>query len=628
MKGHFYIIFFLLVFTLLATLGLVILKEMNPGWKRTQAAYYKKEIKMVSEELKNAAGPRRADLQKRLRYLSRPKYEIKQILLDGGSRADRCITCHLDLKALEKKHPQIKRFPFEQYGCSICHGGVGRATELSRAHSTLRIPPRPLYEYLEARSAKTSLLDLFRYSASGQTIKYTGSNTCLGCHLSSHPRHVARWRQIKFNPLDKVKNKLQDAQKNGFNLDQSKCLSCHTTAFNEQTGRYLEGQVTCESCHGPGEFYAGLMAGGRARDGAELARANILETRADRVCLNCHKPDRHNDYTGQDIPPTLIAAYLGNKTAPKLDGRILEPNWNIALETKISTWQLYNESPSPGEDVFVRALYNDTDIYLAFRWRDKTRQEQMGQWVNSGGKWQANLAWPDALALHWQITPKVKDFGLGGCAVLCHSSGRFKNFPRMATRQEGALVDEWYWNAFTAALEKRPGDGFLDHLVEFIPPASDKPSLRWSVPKISAAHGSDASGNRRPDTVGGISLVLNVKKTPGKPHRPQFHLENERPVVLHLHQDNQTTGRIPLYLKGVPEKGDSADIQGKAAWVDGYWTLEIKRALQTSSKRDVRLEPDGKRQSFGLALWDGAPGERHQVATRVGFRFEPRIAAQ
>ena len=604
---------------------MVLWKEMNPEWKLYQKAFFLEEKKRITTAMESADEARRLKLQKRLVALHRPQYRIRQILLEDGRRADRCVICHLDLKQLEKKHPEIDRFPFEEYGCSVCHGGVGRATEKSMAHSTMRIPRRPLYEYLEARGKKTYPIDLYRYSASGEPIHYTGSQLCLRCHLSSNPRHAARWRKIKFKPLDRVRQKLKELQGQGIDLDESRCLGCHTTAFNERTGRYLEDRVTCESCHGPGGFYADLMAGGRARDGAELARANILETRSDRVCLNCHNPDRHSDYEGEDRPPILIAAYLGGKPVPAVDGRALDDAWGMALETRVSTWQLDNGPPQPGIEVFIRAVYSDTHIYFAFRWRDKIRHSRMGQWIYTGSVWRAQVDWPDALALQWQATAQVADFGQGGCAVLCHTTGRFKEFPRMATRQEGALVDEWYWSAFTAERSGRPGDGFLDHQITFIPKGSPKPALRWSLPGISAAHGSDASGGRMPETVGGIPLTLNAREREGgETPVPRFYLKGEQRVPLQGSNSSDPVEKVlSLYETGTQEGGDSADIQGKAFWSDGYWTLELSRPLRTPSKRDVQFDPSQKNNPFGLAVWDGATGERHQVATIIKLRFEP-----
>ena len=179
-------------------------------------------------------------------------------------------------------------------------------------------------------------------------------------------------------------------------------------------------------------------------------------------------------------------------------------------------------------------------------------------------------------------------------------------------------------NAFAAERTGRPGDGFLDHLVRFVPAASLKPPLRWAHPDTSVAHGSDASGERRPGTVGGIPLTLNAKETEGKPPQPRFFMEGGQQVPLQLSDSGKPAAKsVPLYDSGIPERGDSADIRGRASWSDGYWTLELSRALRTPSNRDVRLDTSEKSYSFGLAVWDGAAGDRHQVVTIVKLRFEP-----
>jgi len=629
MNSNLKFIFALIVAALLVTTGWIIYKEMNPQWKGYQRAYYREEAAKLRQALAGADQAKRENLEKRLRYLSRPEYRIHQILLDGGRRADRCVTCHLDLEKLEKAHPQIQQFPFEQYGCTQCHGGVGRATEKSRAHSTLRIPHRPLYEYLQAHESKTARIDLFNFGADGRPIRFTGSKLCLRCHLGSHPRHVARWRKIKFQPLDKVRDKLKALRKDGLELSLSRCLGCHTTGSNAMDGTYLEDRVTCESCHGPGGFYVDLMAGGKAREGAELARANILETRTERVCLNCHRPDRHDSYLSADAAPVLIAGYLEAVPAPILDGRLGDAAWKTALETKVATWRLGDgRAPEAGAAVHVRAVYDAQRIYFIFRWSDSSRQEQMGRWIYRPTGWHADAAWADALALDWQTTAKVTDFRQGGCAVLCHTTGRFAEFPRMATRQEDAVVDEWYWNAFVAGYTGKPGDGFLDNRVEFIAPGSALPAFRWARAGQSAAHGSDTSGTRVPDVLGGLPLRLNVQLNEGQVPGPALRVEAGRQVALNPRDRVGRKKILPLYAVGKPEQGDSADLDGRASWADGYWTLELSRSLHTASSRDVQFDPSQNTAFFGLALWDGSAGDRHQVATLVTLRFQALLKAK
>jgi cytochrome c len=69
---------------------------------------------------------------------------IQQIWARDLGRTDRCVTCHLGVewKGLEtveepfRRHPAeiLKKHPIARFGCTICHGGQGWATEEEAAH--------------------------------------------------------------------------------------------------------------------------------------------------------------------------------------------------------------------------------------------------------------------------------------------------------------------------------------------------------------------------------------------------------------------------------------------------------------------------------------------------------------
>jgi cytochrome c2 len=69
---------------------------------------------------------------------------LQQIWVKDLDRVDRCTTCHqgMEWKGLEgapnpfKSHPQeiLKKHPLNQYGCTVCHGGQGYATDMESAH--------------------------------------------------------------------------------------------------------------------------------------------------------------------------------------------------------------------------------------------------------------------------------------------------------------------------------------------------------------------------------------------------------------------------------------------------------------------------------------------------------------
>ena len=89
----------------------------------------------------------------------KPTLSVQQVILPGLThninfteinRVDRCVTCHVaanrpgfdgeEWKEPYRSHPRLAEFvgdssphPYTQYGCTVCHGGLDRATDFSRA---------------------------------------------------------------------------------------------------------------------------------------------------------------------------------------------------------------------------------------------------------------------------------------------------------------------------------------------------------------------------------------------------------------------------------------------------------------------------------------------------------------
>jgi cytochrome c2 len=89
----------------------------------------------------------------------KPTLAVQQVILPGLThninfteinRVDRCVTCHVaanrpgfdgeEWKEPYRTHPRLAEFvgdgsphPYTQFGCTVCHGGLDRATEFSRA---------------------------------------------------------------------------------------------------------------------------------------------------------------------------------------------------------------------------------------------------------------------------------------------------------------------------------------------------------------------------------------------------------------------------------------------------------------------------------------------------------------
>ena len=86
--------------------------------------------------------------------------EIHQVLLPGLQRVDRCTTCHLGVEDPTMKnapepfryHANLGPHVPSKFGCTICHGGQGLATDKEDAHGKVAFWPNPLLskDYIRA----------------------------------------------------------------------------------------------------------------------------------------------------------------------------------------------------------------------------------------------------------------------------------------------------------------------------------------------------------------------------------------------------------------------------------------------------------------------------------------------
>jgi mono/diheme cytochrome c family protein len=131
--------------------------------------------------------------------IPRGVYELR---LDDVDRIDRCISCHCaldDPRMAEASQPLrahpgawLNTHPAEEFGCTLCHGGQGRALDMRNAHArTAEVRwPRPLLpgKYLQSACAGCHLalfsaspdLDSARILSRGRAV--FAREGCLGCH--------------------------------------------------------------------------------------------------------------------------------------------------------------------------------------------------------------------------------------------------------------------------------------------------------------------------------------------------------------------------------------------------------------------------------------------------------------
>jgi len=141
----------------LSTVGLVLLllvtfwREFNPEWGPYQVAY----ARMLAQKTGQ-----------------RPPFftplEVKQAYLPQLGRTDRCMTCHLgvdnpkmaDVPQPFRMHPNYQTHPFDEYGCTVCHGGQGTAVTKADAHGFVKHWERPMLPKTMLAASCTSCHDL------------------------------------------------------------------------------------------------------------------------------------------------------------------------------------------------------------------------------------------------------------------------------------------------------------------------------------------------------------------------------------------------------------------------------------------------------------------------------------
>jgi hypothetical protein len=105
-------------------------------------------------------------------------------------------------------------------------------------------------------------------SGAAEAADLLGPESCKGCH----PAAYDAWTQSKHA---RAMDSLSEAQKK-----DARCLSCHAP----QQASQGVAHVTCESCHGGGQYYSASYV---MKD-SELTRLVGLQDPSEKSCRTCH----------------------------------------------------------------------------------------------------------------------------------------------------------------------------------------------------------------------------------------------------------------------------------------------------------------------------------------------------
>jgi mono/diheme cytochrome c family protein len=118
---------------------------------------------------------------------------LRQVVVPGLRAADRCVSCHVGMAPGESgvsgprvvaAHKQVAHDPAD-YGCTVCHGGQGSATEQAGAHGEAPFWPEPMipakYAYAGCGSCHTHVR-VPNESALARGRNQFERLDCLACH--------------------------------------------------------------------------------------------------------------------------------------------------------------------------------------------------------------------------------------------------------------------------------------------------------------------------------------------------------------------------------------------------------------------------------------------------------------
>ena len=300
------------------------------------------------------------------------------------------------------------------------------------------------------------------------------------------------------------------------------------------------------------------------------------------------------------------------------DGIADETAWSSAVALVVTT----STGTLGGTQVTIKAVYTTTNIYILASWADSTFSVTRDKYNVSGGAFNQGLDGSnseDRIALLWEIGT-IQGFNSSGGAVFCHDITSNVNFTN-----PGEKADMWHVKAargggFTSAsitsaltidsssyeatagtvsLTGYADDKFVDHETR----KSDAGSGVYAD-NTNGTHAAWIEAN--PSDWIDAMILTQSEIDAGEAINITKGLQNGW-ANLTWAVSNYTSldANVPRHILKTPA-GSRGDIQVGMTWSDGIWTVEMKRALDTTNTDDdvIFNNTDSGVYLFSLAIMD------------------------
>jgi mono/diheme cytochrome c family protein len=172
--------FFALSLIALTLIVAAVWQSGHPSWKQYQIEFHRMESQAEPNAAAKAA-------------IVETSLAVRQDLLTGLQRVDRCTTCHLGVEDPTMKNaPEPYRYHAglaphvpAKFGCTVCHGGQGLATDKENAHGNVAFWEEPLLpkEYVRASCGRCHKEgDIPGVPELTEGRRLFESQGCRGCH--------------------------------------------------------------------------------------------------------------------------------------------------------------------------------------------------------------------------------------------------------------------------------------------------------------------------------------------------------------------------------------------------------------------------------------------------------------
>lgn len=286
--------------------------------------------------------------------------------------------------------------------------------------------------------------------------------------------------------------------------------------------------------------------------------------------------------------------FVSQRTSGELAMNTIDPMWSQVPGITVRVMPMMaSEMHGMMNTVELKSLHNGSNVYMYARWYDPNPSVFKKMWVKTVEGWQKSREDEDRLAFVWDINQSMssnmmgRGMGpgmMGGCALLCHVNPEDPSKLMMSTANVGGRVDVWHWKS----ARTNPA-GFADD--QYMDTEKRKNDSGSAVYKDNKSEDGKAPAYMFP---GGTGTVPFLVKFEAVPFNDSLFAVNDK---------------LPAYLLGVPTE-DRASVEAYGVWADSYWTVVLKRSLNTGSSADVQFVP-GAAYPFAIAIFDNAGDEYH-----------------